>query len=188
MINLYLIFLTGASAWFLFSPRKETPAFILLHALTQYVFTLALWMSAMDSFFGSLLLGFIVLASFLLIWARSLNYSQELLSVRMFFSVSQWAILLTIVLFAVFKEPYVLQAAPGNDMPDIRLPRVSLHPLIKLSGNLLLFTTFFQVIISWGQRWSYRKSLFDLGPLWLYFFLLGLLRILHQMQAGQFFA
>ena len=73
---LYVLFIVLISAYLVFSERKEVPLFVVLHAILQYGFTLALWLFQMTSLLGALLLGFIAASTFLLIWARSFNYNK----------------------------------------------------------------------------------------------------------------
>ncbi|MEL6192058.1 MAG: hypothetical protein AAFR66_08415 [Bacteroidota bacterium] len=174
---LYVLFIVLISAYLVFSERKEVPLFVVLHAILQYGFTLALWLFQMTSLLGGLLLGFISASTFLLIWARSLNYSRELYSIKLFFSLTQWIVVLAIGVFMAIESPYYRMVPASSWQAYIDMDVLSIHPVIKLCGNLLLFTTFFHIMGHWGQKWNIRKSLFDLMPVWLYFLLLSLLKI-----------
>jgi hypothetical protein len=162
--------------YLLLSPRKEVPMVIVLHAIFQYALTLAFWVFHMNSFMAGLSLGFIVFTTGVLIWARSLNYSPELHTIRLFFTLGQWALLLGVGIFVSVKSPYSYLVPSASWYSHINPQQLSIHPVVKLSANVLLFTTFFQVIGHWGQRWSVRQSLLELGPLFVYVFLVALLR------------
>ena len=185
MVNTVFALFSGLLLiYLLFSSRKEVPLMIVLHAAIQYGLALVLWMFRLGPYLAGMLLGFMILSSFLLIWARSLTYSREWQGIRVFFSLAQWAVLLALVIFATVKSPYYYLVPSSSWHPDIPVHRMSIHPAIKLGGNVLLFTTFFQVILHWGQKWDVRKSLVDLGPLLIYFSALIVLRMLHDAQAS----
>lgn len=170
---LTLVFL----AYWFFASRKEIPTIILLHALLQYGLSLALWRLTLSPLLGGILLGFLVLSSFLLIWARSLDYSREMHNIRLVFSMLQWAILIGILGFISFKSPYyyaspVSQWPPGSGAQQ----GLFLHPSLKFGMNILAFTTFYHLILHWGQKWSLKKSLLDLGPFVIFLVTLAVLR------------
>ncbi|MCI4669602.1 MAG: hypothetical protein MRZ79_15820 [Bacteroidia bacterium] len=172
----FLILSVALLMYFLFAGRKELPLLLVSHALLQYGLSMVLWYFHLSGSLASILMVFIWISSILLIWARSLNYGQDLFSIRLFFSVSQWAILLVLFLFIAIKSPfyYVFPATSlGQNVP---VQHMTFHPILKLSGNLLIFTTFFHVIVHWGQRWKWHKSLIDLSPIIIYTFLLVILR------------
>ena len=177
MLNiLFIIFIIGCAVYLVVAPRKEVPLIILLHALFQYAMTLVFWIFHMNTYFAGMLLGFMVLTTFLLIWARGMNYSRELHSIQMFFSLSQWAILIAVIIFISIKSPYFYMFPSSGWNQHINPHQLSIHPAAKLCGNILLFSTFFQLIIGWGRRWTIRKSIIDLGPICIYFAMMGLLR------------
>ena len=125
---------------------------------------------------AGLLLGFMVISSVLLVWGRNLNYSRELLSIQFFFSISQWTVIASVLIFMAVKSPYYYLMPSSAWSAHINANQLSIHPVIKLCGNVLLFTTFFHLILNWGQKWSLRKSLIDLGPFMIYILLATLLR------------
>ena len=172
----FLLFILGCILYLLLSPRKEAALFVILHAFLQYVITLALWIFHMNSMLAALMLGFIVMSTGLLIWARSLNYSAEQQGIRRFLGVSQWVLLGVIALFILIKSPYYYLIPSSNWHAHINPHLMSIHPLVKISANAFLFSTFFLVILQWGQRWNIRQSLMLLGPMVLYFVLVVLLR------------
>ncbi|RMG75741.1 MAG: hypothetical protein D6722_00440 [Bacteroidetes bacterium] len=182
--TVFALFCVLLVVYFLFSSRKEVPLMILLHAGIQYGLALVLWMFRLGPYLSGMLLGFMVLSSFLLIWARSLTYSREWQGIRIFFSLAQWTVLLALVIFATVKSPYYYLVPSSTWHPDVPVHRMTIQPALKLGGNILLFTTFFQVILHWGQKWDLRKSLVDLGPILLYFGGLLVLRLLHDAQAA----
>ena len=177
MLNiLYTLFIALALGYLVVAKRKEVPFVIVIHAFFQYILTLAFWIFHMNTAMAGLLLGFMAISSGLLVWARNLNYSRELLSIQFFFSISQWAVIASVLIFMAVKSPYYYLVPSANWHSHINAHQLSIHPVIKLCGNVLLFTTFFQLILNWGQKWSVRKSLIDLGPLMIYILLATLLR------------
>ncbi len=162
--------------YFFFSERKEIPLVLVLHALLQYGFTMVLWYFKLTPSLSSILVIFLWLSSIMLIWGRSLTFGRDLFSIRLFFSVSQWAILLVLGLFISLKSPfyYVFPTAELNH--KLPLQHLTYHPILKLSGNILIFTTFFHVVIHWGQQWKWTKSLIDLLPVMIYAAILLVLR------------
>jgi len=179
-LNLCFIGLIMMGAiFFILTPRKEVPVILIIQALLQYVWTLGSWSLKLDTGMTWLLWSWMLSGTLLLLWARNLAYSKELFSIRLFFSVSQWAIILIIGLLIATRSPYEWIGPVGAGITE----GVSLHPAIKLSGNLLIFTTFFQLVLHWGQMWSLRKSVVDLGPIFIYFGTLLLLRFL-QFQSS----
>lgn len=129
---------------------------------------------------AGLLLGFIFLSTVLLIWARGLNYSRELHSIQLFFSVSQWIAIISVGIFISVKSPFYYLLPSSSWHSNLNAHQLSIHPVIKLCGNILVFTTFFHLILNWGQKWSIRKSLVDLGPLIVYFALIIFLKIIQS--------
>ena len=178
MLNtLFIIFILACFAYLLFSPRKEIPLVVLLHALFQYAMTLIFWIFHMNTYFSAILLGFMLITTLILIWARSINYSRELQSIQLFFSLCQWAALLAVATFISIKSPYFYMVPSSGWHRHINPHQLSIHPAAKLCGNVLLFSTFFQIIIGWGRRWTIRRSLVDLGPILIYFTMMGVLRV-----------
>ena len=177
LTTLYLIFIVGCFAYLLFSPRKEIPLIILMHALVQYVMTLIFWIFHMNTYFSAMLLGFMLLTTLILIWARSLNYSRELQSIQLFFSLTQWVALIAVGVFISINSPYFYMVPSSGWHKYINPHQLSIHPAAKLCGNILLFSTFFQIIAGWGRSWSIRRSLLDLGPITIYISMMGLLRL-----------
>lgn len=183
MLNaLYIGFICISLLYLLLSPRKEVPLVILLQALLQYVFTLAVWSLQLPGPLGFILWSYMTATTLLLIWGRSLPVSRQWYSVRLFFTVSQWALLLMLAVLVGLRSPYLytevgdLSGAHGGQV-------LTLHPALKFSGNLILFTSFFHLIMHWGQEWSLRKSLMDLGPVVVYFLLLLFLEMMQASMA-----
>lgn len=178
MVNIfYTLFIVSCLLYFLLSRRKEVPFLVLIHALLQYLFTLSFWVFQMNNSMAGLLLGFIFVSSLLLIWARGLNYSRELLSIQLFFSVSQWMGIMAVGLFIFLKSPFYYLMPSSAWHSNLNAHQISIHPVIKLCGNLFLFTTFFHLILNWGEKWSIRKSLVDLGPFVIYLIIIAVLQI-----------
>ncbi|WNJ19556.1 hypothetical protein [Pontibacter sp. G13] len=175
--GLFLVFILCFALYLLLARRKEVPLFIAMHAIAQYVFTLVTWFFHMNSQLTGLLLGMMFLTTALLLWARNLDYSRELHAVQLFFSISQWAALAAAGAMCLF-EPYTYLPPSSFWHPFIASDRQILHPVIKFLGNFLLFTTFFQIILHWGQRWSRKKSWIDLSPLFLYLILLVIMNLM----------
>lgn len=177
MLNiLFFLFIALCAAYLLFSPRKELPFMVILYAMLQYALTLSMWIFQMTHALTALLLGFIVITAFLLIWARNLNYSRELNTIKLFFSLSQWVMLLCIGIFISLESPYYKLIPTSSWHSHVDAHSLSIHPVIKLCGNIFIFTTFFQVISHWGQKWKVKQSLFTLLPILFYYILIGLLR------------
>jgi len=172
MLNaLYIGFICISVVYLLGVSRKEVPLVILLHALLQYVFTLAVWSLRLPGPLGIILLSYMTATTLLLIWGRSLTVSKQWYSVRLFFTVSQWALLLMLAVLVGLRSPYLYTNA--DDLSGAHGAHIlTLHPALKFGGNLMLFIGFFHLIMHWGQIWSLRRSLLDLGPTLLYFLLL----------------
>lgn len=178
MLNIaFLVLMLGFLAYWFFAPRKEIPTLILLHAILQYGLTLASWQLQLSSILTGILLSFLILSTFLLIWARSLDYSREMHNIRLVFSVLQWAILISIVGYISFKSPYSYVSPVGQWHPPLAGQKgISLHPMLKFGMNILTFTTFYHLVLHWGQKWTFRKSLIDLGPFIVFLVILAILR------------
>ena len=185
MLNLlYTLFILIILGYFILSKRKEVPLIVVLHAFFQYVLTLAFWIFNMNGAMAGLLLGFMTISTVLLVWGRYLNYSRELLSIQLFFSISQWAIIGSVLVFMAVKSPYYYLIPSSTLHSHINAHQLSIHPVIKLCGNILLFTTFFHLILNWGQKWSIRKSLVDLGPFLIYLVLAAMLRFFQSFTSA----
>jgi len=188
MLNaLYIGFICISMLYLLGASRKEVPLVILLQALLQYVFTLAVWSLRLPGPLGIILLSYMTGTTLLLIWARSLTVSKQWYSVRLFFTVSQWAMLLMLAVLVSIRSPYLYTDAgdlSGGHGGQI----LTLHPALKFGGNLMLFTGFFHLIMHWGQAWSLRRSLLDLGPVLLYCLLLLGLKMMQAANASLPFA
>lgn len=177
MVNiLFIIFFCSLAAYFIYSPRKEAPSVIVAHALLQYILTLGLWIFQLNDSLAVLMLSFITGTTLLLIWARSLNYSRELNAIKLLFSLFQWVVLLGVGIFIAIKSPYDRLIPAGSWQQYINVNSLGIHPVIKLACNILLFSTFFHLIAHWGQKWTVKKSLFDLSPIWICFLLLAIIK------------
>jgi hypothetical protein len=170
------------------SVRKEVPALILLHAVVQYGITVAGWMFALNAYYAGLLLGFIAVTTFFLIWARSVPYSRGLSSVRLFCALAQWALLGGLLLFILVRSPYQPLELGGDWHAGIAGRRQGLHAMVKLAGNLMLFTTVLQIILHWGELWTPRRSLAVFGAAWLYLLLTVALLLLQPGRAAEVFS
>ncbi len=177
MLNfLYIGFISLGLIWFLGASRKEMPLLVIMHTLLQYAFTLICWFFQINTALSALLLIFLMLTGLLLLWARSLNYSKELISIRMFFSMVQWVVILAVGVFILVKSPFHYLIPSSSWHGEMPVHQLAVHPIIKVCGNVLFFTTFFHLILNWGQKWDLRKSFFDLMPLIVYLVCLGLIR------------
>lgn len=184
LINLlYIGFISLGLIWFLAAGRKEMPMLIIMHTILQYAFTLACWFFQLNTALSGLLLIFLMMTGLLLIWARSLNYSKELVSIRLFFTMLQWVVIFAAGVFVLAKSPYHYQIPSANWQGHMPAHQISVHPVIKICGNLLLFTSFFHLVLGWGQRWEIRKSLLDLSPIVVY---LGGLALIRAYQSSFF--
>jgi hypothetical protein len=182
MLNiLYIGFIAAGLLWFLLAGRKEMPLLVITHSVLQYAFTLISWFFQLNPALSALLLVFLMLSGVLLIWARSLNYSKELISIRMFFSMLQWVVIFAVGVFILTKSPYHYMMPSANWQGHVPAHQLAVHPIIKICGNLLIFTTFFHLILNWGQRWQIRKSILDLLPMVIYLVALILIRVYQAM-------
>lgn len=178
MINiLFLTFILCCVAYLVIAPRKEVALFIIFHAFLQYILSLALWIFHMNTGLVSLLLGFMTTSTGLLLWARNMNYSREQHSFRRYFLLGQWGLLVVIVFFMAVRSPYYYLVPAASWHAHINPNLMSIHPLIKLSGNAFVFTTFFLIMLHWGQKWNIWRSLLVLGPFFLYLLIVVLLRL-----------
>lgn len=188
MLNaLFVGFVVVSLLYILLAPRKEVPVLIVLQALLQYVYTLSVWALRLPPPLGSILLAYLTATTLLLIWGRNLPYSWQWLSIRLFFTVSQWALLLMVALLAGLRSPY-LYSQPHDLLGAHGGQVLTIHPVLKFGGNLMIFSVFFHILLHWGQHWSLRKSLLDLGPVLIYFLTLLLLRYLQATQGALPFA
>lgn len=177
MLNtLYGIFITLSLLYFLFSSRKEVPTLVLTQALLQYVWTLGMWSLRLSQQMTGILLGFMVATSLLLIWASRLAFSRQALSLSLFVGVSQWAVLLMLAVLIGLRSPYYYTTPLFESYLPFANQALSIHPAIKLSGNLMLFMAFFHLILGRREHWSIRNSLLKLGPALVYFCLALFLR------------
>jgi len=170
---LFLIFIVSAVGYLLAAARKEFPLFILLHAVLQYAMLMLIWKGNLPPLMASFGLGFMWLSSFSLLWARSLNYSRAFKVLRGSLSVVQWAILLGLGLTLMGGTAnafvYIANSQPFAPLNPYAHRLQPIAEATKLLGNLLVFTTFMHIVLQWGQKWSFRKSMLDLGPVLLYF-------------------
>lgn len=169
--SLYWLLIVASLIYVFAAPRKEIPLVIVLHGLLQYGMTLAGWTFRLGSLLGSILVSFLFLSSFLLIWARSLNYSKEYHSIRLFFSLAQWTVLIGLLGFIGWDSPYYYLLPSSTLIPGIEAHQLVIHPAVKFGGNFLVFAAFFHLILHWGQKWTPVKTLIDLGPIILYLLL-----------------
>lgn len=173
---LYLVFIGFCLLWFLLASRKELPLLVATHAILQYAFTLVSWFFQLNYALSALLLVFLMITAILLVWARNLNFSRELVSIRLFFSMLQWVLVFAVGIFILAKSPFQYIVPSSSWHGHIPAHQLSVHPVIKMGGNLMLFTTFFHLILHWGQRWNIKKSLIDLGPIAIYLIAIAALR------------
>ena len=88
----------------------------------------------------------------------------------------QWVMLLAVGIFVLAKSPYHYITPSSSWHGHVPAHQLSVHPVIKMVGNLLLFTTFIQLVLHWGQRWQIKKSLLDLAPIIIYLLAVACLR------------
>lgn len=167
----YVLFFVGLIVLFYLAPRKEFPLIVLVHGLVQYLFTMLGWYTSIDHRGVGILLMGLVVSTLCLFWGMSLAEREAMYPIRLFFSMTAWTILLILAVFSWVKSPYdygyLLTGTSAVRSEGIRA-YLSLHPLIKVGGNLLIFITFLQLALYWRQSWSARKSLLDLLPAGLY--------------------
>ncbi|MEO0899431.1 MAG: hypothetical protein AAFY71_23675 [Bacteroidota bacterium] len=156
----------------LVSGRKEIPLVLICHALVQYGFTMTMWMFNLSGSLGNILMIYLWLTSIMLIWGRGLRIGGDLFSIRLFFSVSQWAVLIVLLLFIFLKTPYYYIFPTNSGGGPFVDRQITFHPVLKLSGNILIFSTIFQVVLHWGQRWKFIRSVLDVGPMIIYLVIL----------------
>ncbi len=178
--GVYLLFILALTVYLLLSAKKELPIIVVVHAVLQYILTLVMWFTDMSPYLAGVLLAFMVSTTGLLIWGRSLNYSRDHQMIKVFVALGQWTVMVSILLFLMLKSPYSYHFSSLGSGNGHSLAYSTIHPFIKLCGNLLLFTTFLQVILSWGTSWSIKQSLRDLGPIVLYFLLTAILFLLES--------
>lgn len=174
---LFTIYIVICLLYLIWVPRKEMAMLVILHAFVQYAMTLTLWFFQINSQLTALLLGFMFATSILLLWARNINYSQEWLAVRIFFSLVQWSMIVFIISYLIFQPAYNQFVPSIAWQGKIAAQHLAINPVIKVCGNLILFTSFFQIMLHWGQKWTIKKSLFNLGPMIIYFIIMSLLKI-----------
>ena len=140
-----------------------------------------MWSLRLSQEMAGVLLGFMVASTLLLIWGSRLVYSRPMFSVSLFISVSQWALLVMLAVLIGLRSPYSYTAPIMEGHPPIGEPSLVIHPVIRLSGNLMLFTIFFHLVSQRREHWTLRQSLLELGPSLVYFCLALFLR---YTQAG----
>lgn len=174
--TLFWMLIAGGLIWFVAAPQKIEPLQLITHAVLQYLLSLLFWTDYLNSYFTGLLWVFLVLTSLLLFWAPRIPFGRERYVMEMFFRVGQWSLLLGLLVYTVVKSPFSYQMPGGPNQGLIQDGLLFVRPFIKLAGNLLIFTAFFHLILHGSQRWTLRKSLWDLGPIVLYLVLGGFIR------------
>lgn len=172
----FTIFIVVCLLYLIWIPRKEAALLVILHAFVQYAMTLSLWLFQINTQLTSLLLGFMLTTSILLLWARNLDYSQEWFSIRLFVSLVQWSIIVFILLFITFQPAYAQFIPSSGWQGKISTQHLAIHSSIKVCGNLIVFTTFIQIMLHWGQKWNIKQSLINLSPAIIYFIIMSLLK------------
>ncbi len=184
----YLVFILLLIVYLMAAHRKEMPFAVLNHVLIQFFFTNIAWKSGMDGQVSAILLLFLAASSSLLIWARSLNYSRETKMIKVFINLSQWTALLILTGFLIIKPYYILHYSSLGNSPHPGFSYTHIPPLFKISGNLLLFTTYLLFILNWGHKWDLKKSLKNFLPVFLYLFLLFILYVTYASARNHPFA
>ncbi len=112
--------------------------------------------------------------------ASRLRVNKQEFAIKLFFSVSQWALLIMLAVFIGFKSPFIYAGTefPLEGSTGRLSPPIILHPLLRLSGNLIAFFLFFQLITHRKEYWDLSKSVLLLGPSIVYFCLIVYLRFL----------
>ncbi len=165
----YLFYLLSSLAYLFFSPKKEVPLFLLVYGLLQYAITQLWWWPETDGRIAGLLLLFIVLSTGLMLWGKELERDQDRYYATVLMRVGQWLFLVALAVVLGFKRPWVVNESLEPVWENLAEARSWGFPsFAKVGGNLLLFGFWFQVIMGWGESWSWKKSLLDLGPLLLY--------------------
>lgn len=183
---LFVLFIVALVGYVIAAPRKELPLLVVLHAALQYTLLMLIWRGVLPKQVALLGLAFMFISSVSLIWARTLQFSRSNMFFRTSLSIVQW-FLVSAMFASVFlgqNNTFVLIA---NSNPGIApFSPYPVNETTKLMGNLIIFTTFMQVVLYWGQKWSLRKSLLDLGPSIIYFCTvlgLHLMRTVHTINA-----
>lgn len=172
---IYLLFIFLLIIYLLAAQRKEMPFLVVTHVVIQYFFASIAWMSEMNGQVAAVLLLFLVATSFLLVWGRSLNYSRETKLIKAFVSTSQWAIMVILIGFLLYKPSYILHYSSIGKNPHFGMVYSFIPPLFKISGSILLFSTYLGFILNWGNKWHLKKSLKIFLPVFLYLFILSIL-------------
>ena len=68
--GIYLLFILALTVYLLLSSKKELPLTVVVHAVLQYIFTLVMWFTDMNSYLAAVLLAFMVSTTGLLIWGK----------------------------------------------------------------------------------------------------------------------
>lgn len=172
---IYLLFILLLISYLLVAQRKEIPFLVVTHVVIQFFFTTISWMADMDGQISAILLLFLVASSTMLVWGRGLNYSRETKLIKVFVNISQWAVLVIMLGFLLYKPYYILHYSSVGKSPHFGLVYSFTPPLFKICGNLLLFSTYLTFILNWGNKWDIKKSLKNFLPIFLYLFLLSVL-------------
>lgn len=176
--GLFLFFIALAAVYLLVAPRKEFPLVVILHTVVQYALTMLAWQGALPPPIAVLTMGCMWSAALVMIWVRTWAYSPRLQYANYLARVMQWAVLGVAVL-DVFGHNSSAEMLVGNAllMDESTLTMV-LREANRFIGNLLVFMSFLQIILHWGQHWTVKKSLLDLFPVVGYFMLMLVLRLL----------
>ncbi|MEM6265592.1 MAG: hypothetical protein AAGI38_24025 [Bacteroidota bacterium] len=173
----YYILISLLMAYLLVAAQKETPLLVLLHAIVQYLLTLGLWGMKMSGYIAGLLACFIFITSLVLVWIRNLNYSHELKILRIAFNWSQWVILGGLGIFMWTQSPFATVASSYEFHPHIEIPIGGLHPMVKVTGNVLMFSFLAQFFLFWGTKWTVGNSFRRLLPFLIYLVLVFFLQM-----------
>ncbi|MEM9985139.1 MAG: hypothetical protein AAF804_08595 [Bacteroidota bacterium] len=176
----FVIFISLTLLYFLAANHKQVATLILFHSLIQYFWTLFMWSFQLNQSLSWVLLAFLAASSCLLIMASRLRVNKQEFAIKLFFTISQWALLIMLAVFIGFKSPFLFAETdfPIEGSVGRFSPHITLHPLLRLSGNLIAFFLFFQLITHRKEFWDFSKSVLLLGPSIVYFSLMAYLRFL----------
>ncbi len=173
----YVLLLLFLVAYVLWSARKEIPLMLLFHVLIQYGFTLGIWFFTLSPTTTGVLLVGLCIGTPILIWGRILPLGKQWTASYRISWVMGWILISGIVGWMVWKGPYAYQEVSQAWRDIFPGTPLLLNQAFKWVGNGLLFLTFFQIILHWGERWTALGTWLSFGPIVLYLFVLILLQV-----------
>lgn len=168
----YVFLILSLIAYLLWAPRKELPFVLVLHGVVQYGASVGFWLFSIGpAVLGKVLIG-IYLGTALIWWARSIGYGPFWRRVYATSAGLGWLMMTLVVVWISMDGLFQYQEVSPMWREVLAVSPLAIHPLFKWLGNVLIFLTFFQITLHWGQPWKPVRSWLTFGPLLLFFLIL----------------